>query len=100
MIDYGVLESDANGQLTGFREKPKTEYEVSMGVYMVNREILQFIPHGVAYGFDTLMLDLITAGREVKVENYLGYWLDIGRPDDYAEAIEQFDAMKSKFIDG
>jgi NDP-sugar pyrophosphorylase family protein len=99
-IDYGVLESNANGQLTGFREKPKTEYEVSMGVYMVSREILQFIPPGVPYGFDTLMRDLIAADRAVKVESFPGYWLDIGRPDDYAEAIEQFDTMKSKFLDG
>ncbi len=99
-IDYGVLESDATGRLTGFREKPKTEFEISMGVYMVSRDVLQFIPDGVAFGFDTLMLDLIAAGRDVKVENYLGYWLDIGRPDDYAEAIEQFDRMKAKFLDG
>lgn len=99
-IDYGVLEPDANGRLIGFHEKPTTDYEVSMGVYMVNRGVLDYIPEGRAYGFDTLMLDLMAAGRTVKVETFPGYWLDIGRPDDYAEAIEQFDAMQSKFLDG
>ncbi|MDB5526954.1 MAG: Nucleotidyl transferase [Devosia sp.] len=99
-IDYGVLESNGEGELVAFREKPRTQYEVSMGVYMASRAILDFIPPEQAYGFDNLMLDLIAAGRKVAVRNYPGYWLDIGRPDDYAEAIEQFDAMQSKFLDG
>lgn len=97
-IDYGVLDTGADGRLTGFREKPKTEYEVSMGVYMVNRTVLEIIPDGLAYGFDNLMLDLLASDRSVAVENYPGYWLDIGRADDYIQAIEQFDAMKSKFL--
>ena len=42
-IDYGVLESNDEGELVAFREKPQTQYEVSMGVYMVSRAILDFI---------------------------------------------------------
>lgn len=99
-IDYGVLEADSGRRLTGFREKPQSEYEVSMGVYMVSRHAVQAIPEGRAYGFDHLMLDLIAARRDVAVRCYEGYWLDIGRPDDYIQAIEEFEAMKSRFIDG
>jgi NDP-sugar pyrophosphorylase family protein len=98
--DYGVLETDGRRCLVGFREKPRTEYEVSMGIYMVNRKAVESIPVGVPYGFDTLMLDLIAAGREVAVTPYDGYWLDIGRPDDYLQAVEEFEAMKSRFIYG
>ncbi len=97
-IDYGVLETDSLGNLIGFTEKPKNQYQVSMGIYMANKKILQFIREGIPYGFDNLMLDLIKAKHKVNVINYDGYWLDIGRPDDYIEAIEQFDIMKSKFI--
>ena len=97
-IDYGVLETDGRGCLVGFREKPKTGYEVSMGVYMVNRKALQSIPEGRAYGFDDLMLEFIATGREVVVRSFNGYWLDIGRPDDYLQAIEEFETMKSRFI--
>lgn len=98
--DYGVLETDGRRSLVGFREKPKMEYEVSMGIYMVSREAVECIPKGAPYGFDNLMLDLIAARREVAVSRYDGYWLDIGRPDDYVQAIEEFEAMKSRFVDG
>lgn len=100
VIDYGVLETDGHRCLIGFREKPKTEYEVSMGVYMVSRKAVDFVPQGTPYGFDNLMLDLIAAKQKVAVRSFDGYWLDIGRPDDYLQAIEEFEAMKSRFIDG
>jgi NDP-sugar pyrophosphorylase family protein len=97
-VDYGVLESDQAGKLSGFREKPSLFYEVSMGVYMVNREVLNFIPADTTYGFDQLMLDLIDAGRPASVERFAGYWLDIGRPDDYLQAIDEFETLKSRFL--
>ena len=65
---------------------------------MVSKHVLPFIPHGVPYGFDSLMLDLLKNERAVGVRSYSGHWLDIGRPDDYIEAIEQFDSMKEKFL--
>lgn len=99
-IDYGVLETDALQNLVGFREKPTTDYEVSMGIYMVSRAVLEFIPEGQHYGFDNLMLELIRSDRRVYVKSFNGYWLDIGRPDDYVQAIEQFGAMKTRFLDG
>lgn len=98
-IDYGVLETDSKRRLVGFREKPKTEYEVSMGVYMISRNVVDVIPRDRSYGFDNLMLDLIATGRKITVRAFDGYWLDIGRPDDYLQAIEEFEAMKSRFLD-
>lgn len=98
LIDYGVLETDAVDRLIGFHEKPRDQYQVSMGIYMISREILSFIPDDSLYGFDSLMLDLLNEHRHVHVEKYNGYWLDIGRPDDYMQAIEQFDKNKELFI--
>ena len=100
VIDYGVLETDPSGQLVGFREKPDTEFEVSMGIYMASRDVLDFIPESRLYGFDDLMYDLIRAKKNVRVKNFKGFWLDIGRPDDYIQAIEQFENMKGNFIHG
>lgn len=100
LIDYGVLEIDGRENLIGFREKPKTSYEVSMGVYMLSQEVLRFIPDSIPYGFDNLMLDLLAAKHIVAVKSYDGYWLDIGRPDDYMQAIEQFESLKGRFING
>ncbi len=96
--EYGVLETDDTNSLTGFREKPVITYDVSMGVYMVNREALNFIPHKEAYGFDQLMLDMIAAKRSVAVKAHTGYWLDVGRPEDYAQAIDDFEANNGIFL--
>jgi NDP-mannose synthase len=98
--DYGVLDVGSNNELTGFREKPKTDYTVSMGVYMVNKKVLDYIPEGKSYGFDKLMLDLLAQHQKVVVHKFNGYWLDIGRPDDYMLAIDEFDKAKEKFLPG
>jgi NDP-sugar pyrophosphorylase family protein len=97
-IDYGVLDTDNSGLLTGFREKPSMAYEVSMGVYMVSAHALQCIPVGGPYGFDSLMLDLLKAQSPATVQSFSGYWLDIGRPDDYAIAIDVFERDRSRFL--
>jgi NDP-sugar pyrophosphorylase family protein len=97
-IDYGVLEIDQNSVLTGFIEKPLKSFEVSMGIYMVSSKILEYIPEHAAYGFDNLMLTILKDKKNVCVKNFNGYWLDIGRPDDYMQAIEEFSEMKSRFI--
>lgn len=97
-IDYGVLLTDGVGMLQGFQEKPVNGYEVSMGVYMLSRKVLQHIPGQGSYGFDNLMRDLLAAGKPVTVSRFGGYWLDIGRADDYMRAIDEFGAMKQRFI--
>jgi len=97
-IDYGVLDTNHRGALTGFREKPIVDYEVSMGVYMVGREAIMHIPEKMPFGFDNLMLKLLELGGNVDVRAFDGYWLDIGRPDDYARAIDEFESMRTRFL--
>jgi NDP-sugar pyrophosphorylase family protein len=97
LIDYGVLET-IDGKLTAFIEKPSKSFDVSMGIYMVSKEITKLIPENTPYGFDTLMLDSLKENLDIKVKKFNGYWLDIGRPDDYKQAIDQFTTMKSKFL--
>ncbi len=96
--DYGVLHVDASQILRGFQEKPETKHLVSMGVYVVSREVLAHIPKGIAYGFDDLMRDLIARGITVQVSPHAGYWLDIGRPDDYRRAIEDFENGRQQLL--
>jgi NDP-sugar pyrophosphorylase family protein len=98
VVDYGVLETDGGPTLTGFKEKPSIEYQVSMGVYMVGQRAIGYIPEGKPYGFDNLMLDMLAANDAATVRPFEGYWLDIGRPDDYMRAIDEFDAMRKKFL--
>ena len=99
VIDYGVLRTDVGGHLSGFEEKPVQRYLVSMGLYVVSKEILKFIPPGRKYGFDELMLDLLAQRQKVHVHTHEGYWLDIGRPDDYMKAIDDFETGRDSFLE-
>jgi len=97
-VDYGVLEVDSNDGLTGFREKPKTRFLVSMGIYCVNRRTLDWIPEAKPFGFDQLMLALIDARQRVIVRRHEGYWLDIGRPDDYQRAVDEWPELAPRLL--
>ena len=97
-IDYGVLETN-NKELISFKEKPSINFEVSMGIYMLSKKILDIVPSNELYGFDDLMYQMLQSNHMVKVKPFDGYWLDIGRPDDYRLAIDDFEKIKSQFLD-
>ena len=97
VVDYGVLHATGL-QLTGFEEKPRLQYLVSMGVYIVNRSVLDNVPAGKAYGFDNLMVDMLAQKQPVHVERYSGYWLDIGRVDDYMRAVDEFEEKRRQLL--
>jgi NDP-sugar pyrophosphorylase family protein len=93
LIDYGVLGCD-DGKLVQFIEKPRTPYLVSMGVYCLSSRVLDWIPENKPFGFDQLMLAFLAQGHKVDVAPHTGYWLDIGRPDDYFRAVEEWPKLK------
>jgi NDP-sugar pyrophosphorylase family protein len=97
-IDFGVLQTDTNGELVGFHEKPDYEFDVSMGVYTVSRRVLDHIPPGTPFGFDELMLRLIEKKEHPRVHHHTGYWLDIGREEDCVRAIQEFPELKAKLL--
>jgi NDP-mannose synthase len=95
-IDFGVLRYNADLDLEHFEEKPSLAFDVSMGVYCLNRRVVAALERGRAYGFDNLMLDSLKHGRRVKVVPFDGYWLDIGRTEDYEYANEHFDTLAAR----
>jgi NDP-mannose synthase len=92
-IDFGVLRVD-DARIVGFTEKPAMDYRVSMGVYGMARKTIEPYPPGLALGFDHLVLDLLGRGDFPASYDFDGYWLDIGRPDDYDEANRNFDQLR------
>jgi len=84
-VDFGVLEV-VDRKITNFTEKPPMTYSVSMGIYGVSKAHLERYTPGLPYGFDELMLDLIERGTLPASYRFDGFWLDIGRPDDYDRA--------------
>lgn len=97
LVDYGVLQTE-NNRLIGMQEKPRTQYEVSTGIYMLSKEVLDYIEGHTNYGFDDLMHRLLQEQKPVNVLPYAGYWLDIGRADDYKKATEVFIENVSQFL--
>jgi NDP-sugar pyrophosphorylase family protein len=91
-VDFGVLETTA-GRVVGFTEKPTIRYRVSMGVYGMSRNTLDPYPAGRSFGFDELILDLLGAEQKPASYDFDGYWLDVGRPDDYDEANRRVDEL-------
>jgi len=98
LIDYGLLKSNKKNYLTKFIEKPNKTYQVSMGIYMLRKNILKYIPRNKYYGFDHLMHKLLKLKKKVRIRNHYGYWLDIGRPSDYIMAVEEFKKMRKKIL--
>jgi NDP-mannose synthase len=98
-IEYGVLDVSDN-TITSFHEKPTMTYAVSMGVYAVARRALNGYPAGSPLGFDELILDLLRRGERPASYPFSGYWLDIGRPDDYDRANAEFESIKSSLLRG
>lgn len=97
-IDLGVVTSDAEGRLVDYLEKPSYEFFVSMGVYCFEPRVCQFVQPGERLSMPALMLRLRDAGEPVLCYREDCYWLDIGRPDDYARAIEDFRNDRTRFL--
>jgi NDP-sugar pyrophosphorylase family protein len=83
--DYGILDVKDN-ILIGFREKPEVQFVVSMGIYAVSKKATEYIPADQYFGFDMLMNSFLEKKMEVAIYEHVGYWMDIGRPEDYTKA--------------
>ena len=97
-IDLGVVESNADHTITGYIEKPSYDYTVSMGIYVFEPRALKYIPENQYLDFPNLVLKLISAGEKVAAYPFDGYWMDLGRPDDYQQATEEFSKMRFQFL--
>lgn len=97
LMDYGVIHCDDKMIVESFDEKPTMELLVSMGIYCFSRRALDYIPDNVAFGFDQLMRRLIEEGERVEVYPFDGYWLDIGRPDDYQRAQDDIVRLRKEW---
>lgn len=100
--DYGILHVDGvrgvTGAVDGYEEKPTLDYLVSMGVYVLEPAAIAHIPTDRAFDLPDLVLALLAAGQPVGSYEYGGYWLDIGRHDDYAQAARDADAVLPRLL--
>ncbi len=97
-IDYGVLHTNAEHRVVGYEEKPTLGYEVSMGVYALDPRVRAFVPADRQFDLPDLVQALLDAGEPVGAVPYGGYWLDIGRHDDYEQAIAEIDGLLPRLL--
>jgi NDP-sugar pyrophosphorylase family protein len=84
-IDFGVIDVDENDDFLRWNEKPTLQYLVSMGIYVLEPSVISFIPTGF-FNIPDLIVKLRESGKPVAGYRHHGYWLDIGRHEDYADA--------------
>ena len=89
-VDFGLVELDADQNYIGWKEKPTIEYLVSMGIYVFSKKALGFLLEKDRFGVPELIEILNAKNQKVMGYVHKGYWLDIGRPDDYEKACLDF----------
>ena len=97
-IDLGVIETNGDHRITGYIEKPDIDYQVSMGVYVFDPAIMDYIPKGQHLDFPDLVLALLADGKRVSNYSFDGYYQDLGRPEDYDQACIDFETMRGQFL--
>jgi len=90
-IDFGIVELNSANGIERYTEKPTIEHLVSMGVYAFEPRVLEYIKPGERLDFPDLVKTLILNGETVKGFLFDGYWLDIGRSEDYEKANEEIE---------
>jgi len=97
-IDFGVIETDDDNYVQDYIEKPSFKYRVSMGVYVFEPHVVRYLEPRKRFDFPDLVKLLIARGEKVTAYPFAGYWLDMGRPDDYERAIEEFESRQHEFL--
>ena len=103
---YGLVETEADGRLRAFREKPAAGERIATdtinaGIYVLETRVLDLMPAGVNYSIERGFFPaLLARGDRVLGPVHRGYWLDIGRPEDYDRANLEFASLRSQFLPG
>jgi NDP-sugar pyrophosphorylase family protein len=87
-IDYGIVHLDVRQRLRHFEEKPELSTPVSMGIYVMEPDVLEHIPPDQHFDFPDLVQALLDASAPIGGYRHDGLWFDIGRHEDYEQAAE------------
>jgi NDP-mannose synthase len=97
-IDLGVIRLNGGNEITDYIEKPNIDYLVSMGLYVFEPRVMDYIPKNQRLDFPDLVKNMLAAGEKVLGFPFAGYWQDLGRPDDYEQATLDFETMRAEFL--
>lgn len=94
-IDYGVLQR-SGFKLLNYQEKPSIDYEVSTGIYVFSRKILDYVPPYAFLDFPDLVKTLIENDEKVICYPFSGTWYDLGRVEDFNHVNRELETLKTR----
>jgi NDP-sugar pyrophosphorylase family protein len=97
-IDLGVIRTNTSDEVIGYIEKPNYQFLVSMGIYVFEPRVLSYIGYREHLDFPDLVLRLLDAGERVVSYPFDGYWMDLGRVEDYEQAVKDFERLKPQLL--
>jgi NDP-sugar pyrophosphorylase family protein len=97
-VNLGVIQMGVGNEIIGYVEKPSMDYMVSMGIYMFEPRILKYIEPNHYLDFPDLILRVLAAKEKVYGYQFDGYWQDLGNPEDYQQAQQDFAEMQPQFL--
>jgi NDP-sugar pyrophosphorylase family protein len=89
-LSLGVLDL-RDGTVRDYIEKPTYRYDVSTGIYILHRSVIDHIPKNQYFDFPSLIKRLISLKEPINVYRLEGEWYDIGREEDYRAVLAKFD---------
>jgi NDP-sugar pyrophosphorylase family protein len=102
--EYGIIHLDGEAgetaRVTGYEEKPEIPYIVSMGVYVAEPAVLDYVARDSYLDVPDLVIRLLENRERVGSFLYEGYWLDIGRHEDYERAILEYQEVEQHLFGG
>lgn len=93
-VPYAVLETDENQNVKTLKEKPRYTYFSNAGIYIIKKKLLKMIPEGEFYDITDLMEKVIEMNYKLITYPINGYWLDIGKHEDFKKAQEDIKHIK------
>ncbi len=98
-VDFGVIVRDTQGRVSDYLEKPANVHEISIGLYALTRSaVADRITAGQVTDMPGVLVSLLADGRPVQAHTADCTWIDIGRPEQYQQAQEMFEANAAVFL--
>ena len=93
-IPYAVLEVDNSNAVKSLKEKPRYTYYSNAGIYILKKELLKMIPEDTFFDITDLMDKILEMNLKLVTYPINGYWLDIGKHEDFKKAQEDIKHIK------
>lgn len=98
-LDFGIVKTDADGVVVNYIEKPTLHHQVSMGIYIYEPCVLDWIGVDERLDFPDLVLRLVRDGQKVSTFTTDSLWLDLGRHEDFQKANELFGHLGNESLE-